>query len=230
MAYDKTFSSSTDQEIEEIVERKLIKEGWVEFETYNLSDTKKTVLEAVDKYKAYVSSDQENNLPDRNSNTLVLRIPTDDFDNFLQAATQGIDRLDNKNINVQDVTEEFLDIGARLKTKKKLEARYLELLNQANNVTEILEVEKQLSQLRADIESIEGRLNYLQSRISLSTLSLTFYQKITPQTRFGQKFQSGLKNGWNNLIWFFVMLTNIWPFILITIGFIIGVKFYRRKK
>lgn len=92
-----------------------------------------------------------------------------------------------------------------------------------------MEVEKRLSELRADIESIEGRLYYLQSRVSLSTLTLTFYERIATQTSFGQKSQNGLKKGWNNLIWFFVMLTNIWPFILFSLGLIVGIHMYKKR-
>jgi hypothetical protein len=91
-------------------------------------------------------------------------------------------------------------------------------------------VEKQIGQLRSDIESIEGRLNYLQNRVSFSTLSMTFYESTKGESEFSQKFKNGFKNGWENLIWLFVGLTNIWPLILIGLGLIIGFKVFRRKK
>lgn len=221
---------ATEQEFSETVERKLIKDGRVEFETDQLNTTRKTIFEAVKKHKGYVSSDQEYKSPGRKSNTITIRVPADNFDNLLNDAIQGVKRFDNKEINVKDVTEEFLDIQARLKTKKELEQRYAELIKQANNVTEILEIEKETGALRSDIESIEGRLNYLQNRISLSTLTITFYENVPNETLFGQEFSNGFKNGWNNLIWFFIMLINIWPFIVIGIGLIIGIRIYRRKK
>src|SRR5690606_33932580 len=172
----------------ETVERKLIKEGRVEFETNNLNTTRKSVFEAVNKYKGYVSSDQEFKSPGRKSNTVVIRIPADNFDNLLKDATQGVEKFECKEINVKDVTEEFLDIHARLKTKKERENRFLDILIQAKSVTEILEIEKQIGELRSEIESIEGRLKYLQDRVSLSTLTLTFYESIPADTEFGQKF------------------------------------------
>ena len=127
---------------------------------------------------------------------------------------------------MKDVTEKFLDIQARLKTKKELENRYLELLNKASSVTEIMEVEKQIGQLRQEIESKEGRLNYLKSKISLSTLTLTFYKSVPNEVEFGNKFKTGFKNGWDNLIWFFVFITNIWPFVLMAIGLMFGIICY----
>lgn len=223
-------SPTTEQEINETVERKLIKEGRVEFETGNLNTTRKTIFETVSKYKGYVSSDQEYKSPGRKSNTVVIRVPADNFDNLLNDATKGVDKFESKEINVKDVTEEFLDIQARLKTKKELEWRYIDLLKQAKTVTEILEIERQIGELRADIESVEGRLKYLQDRVSFSTLTMTFYETTPNETVFGQKFKNGFTNGWDNLIWFFVVLTNIWPFILIGLGLIIGIQLYRKRK
>ncbi len=213
-----------------VTERKLIKEGTVEFESDNLQTTKKTILQSVNKYKAYISSDREYKSPDRKTNIIVIRVPSDNFDNLLQDATIGVSNFDVKDINLLDVTEEFLDVNARLKTKKELEARYLSLIKQAKNITEILAIEKQIGELRADIESVEGRLKYLQNNVSFSTLTITSYQNVPDQNEFGQKFKNGFGNGWDNLIWFFVLLTNIWPFIIIVILLVAGLRYYKKRK
>ena len=225
---DEEIAASTTQDID--LERKLIKEGRVEFETSDISATRKSVFEAMEKYKAYAASDQEYKSAGRVSNTIVVRVPAVHFDALLSESTKNIAKFDSKEIEVKDVTEEFLDIQARLKTKKELENRYIELLKKANTVGEILEVEEQIGQLRSEIESVEGRLKYLESKISLSTLTMTFYQKVPNETEFGSKFINGFRNGWDNLIWFFVILTNIWPFIILGIGLVFGIRIWRRKK
>lgn len=230
MVDEEMVAPAIEQQTNETVERKLIKEGRVAFETDNVNSTRKTIFETVKKYKGYVSADQEFKSPGRKSNTVIIRVPADNFDHLLNDATQGVEKFESKEINVKDITEEFLDIQARLKTKKELEQRFIELLKDAKNVTEVLEIEKQIGQLRSDIESIEGRLKYLQDRVSFSTLTMTFYESIPNQTEFGQKFNNGFRNGWDNLIWFFVVLTNIWPFILIGLGLIIGIRLYRKRK
>lgn len=222
--------SKEDQKDSETAERKLIKEGQIEFETDDLSASRKTIFEAVKKHKGYIASDKEYKEPERKSSTIIIRVPANSFDSLLSDATKGIERFDSKNINVKDVTEEFLDIKARLKTKKELEQRYITLLQQAKTVTEILEIEKQIGQLRSDIESIEGRLKYLQNQVSLSTLTITFYESTPSHSEFGQKLKIGFKNGWDNLIQFFIILINIWPFILIGFGLIFGIKTYSSKR
>ena len=230
MAQKKSMTTQTENQEGINVERKLIKEGRVEFETGDITASRKLIFESIEKHKGYTSSDQEYKSIGRVSNTIVIRVPAKNFDLLLNDATKGVTKFDSKNIEVKDVTEEFLDIHARLRTKKVLENRYLELLKKAKSVTEILEVEKQIGQLRSEIESIEGRLNYLKNKVSLSTLTMTFYQSIPNETKFGNKFKNGFKSGWNNFIWFFVFLTNIWPFILIGIGLIFGIKIWRKRE
>ncbi len=211
------------------IERKLIKEGQVEFETENVDETRERVLKAVKQYKAYVSSDQSYTYAHRISHTLVIRVPAKDFDDLLTDISQGVDRFDQKNIAVKDVTEEFLDIAARLKTKKELEGRYMSLLQKANSVSEILEIERQMAVLRGDIESIEGRLKYLKNQVGLSTLHLTFYKSISQETAFGKKFREGFRNGWDNLIWFLVGMVNIWPFLLLIPIIIWAIRRLRKR-
>ncbi len=200
------------------VERKLIKEGWIEFETKKVEETRERILAAVKNNGGYISSDESNNYSYRTGQTLVIRVPADKFDKLLAEATEGVKDFDNKNISVKDVTEEFLDAEARLKTKKELEQRYLDLLKKANSVSEILEIEREIGNLRSEIESIEGRLKYLRNQVSLSTLHISFY-KSHPQggTKFGGKFSEGLVNGWHGIIWFLIGLTNLWPLLLIGI-------------
>lgn len=209
--------------------RKLIKEGRVEFETEDIQATRQQIFNSIDRYRGYMSSDRESKSPGRVSNTIIVRVPADRFDAFLNDATKGVDKFDSKEIEVKDVTEEYLDISARLKTKKELEKRYLQLLEKTESVSEILQIEKQIGELRADIESIEGRLKYLENKISLSTLTLTFYKNTPGKSDFSNKFRKGFRNGWDNLIWFFVFLTNIWPFILIALGLIIGFRIWRKR-
>ena len=161
------------------VERKVIKTGVLEFETNDLVKSKSEIQKALKENKGYIVNDRESNNTYRKSNYLKLRVPSQNFDKLLSGIASGVDHFDKKEINAKDVTEEFLDVEARLITKKKLEARYQEILVKANTVTEILEIERQINNVRGEIESIEGRLNYLKSQISFSTLEVTFYKSIS---------------------------------------------------
>lgn len=213
-----------------VVERKLIKDGTLEFKTDNLNIARKQILQATAKWKGYVGSEEEYNSTDRNSTTFIIRVPAANFDSLLAAVTLGISHFDRKDIQVKDVTAEFVDIEARLKTKKDLELRYMELLKKANTVTEMLEIEREMGNLRADIESIEGRLNVLRSQVAFSTLTITVYEAVSSPSFFGDRIGSGFVSGWNYLLDFLVFVVNLWPFILLGAGGYWGIKKWRARK
>jgi hypothetical protein len=148
----------------------------------------------------------------------------------LNESTKGVKDFDKKDIDVRDVTEDFLDVQARLKTKKELENRYIELLKKAQKVSEILEIEKEIGSLRLEIESIEGRLNYLKNQVGFSTLNIRFYNSLESETGFGADVKEAFSNGWGGLIMFVLVLINLWPLLLIFIGLIIILAIYRKRK
>lgn len=212
------------------VERKLIKEGSIEYKVDNLSQAKSRLLKATEKWKGYVGSESAYNTSERNSTTFIIRVPAANFDSLLTSATTGIEHFDRKDITVKDVTEEYVDVEARLKTKKDLEMRYMELLKKANTVTEMLEIEREMGNLRADIESIEGRLNVMKNQVAFSTLTVTIYETVSAPSFFGDRIGSGFVSGWNYLLDFMVFLVNLWPFLLLGAGGYWGIKKWRARK
>jgi len=196
-------------------ERKLIKEGSVAFKSDDLPGTRAQVEGLVEKYKGYISKEDNYNHNTQQRQYITVRIPTERFDAFLQALGELAGPFDSKSIQVRDVTEEFIDISSRLETKKALEQRYMALLDQANSVSDILEIERELGTLRSDIESIEGRLRYLKNQIGLSTLRIEFYREMPKNNRFADLFGEGFVNGWHNLVYFLIGMVNVWPFLLL---------------
>lgn len=149
--------------------------------------------------------------------------------------SEGVGYFERKEISARDVTEEFIDTEARLKNKKILEARYQELLKKATKVSEMLEIEQQLSEVRQEIESNEGRLKYLQSRVSMSTLKVEFYETVAGEKgitiSYGTKMKNALAEGFYGISRFFLGLLYIWPLILILVVLIFVLrKRFRRKK
>jgi hypothetical protein len=209
-------------------EQKIIKEGNLLYETQDLQATYNQIITAVKKNKAYIQSDEEGK--DYNSlyRNLIIRIPNKNFDVFLSEISNGVAYFDRKEISSKDVTAEYIDIEARLKAKKVLEARYLELLKKATKVSEILEIERELSVIREEIESKEGQLKYLQNKISLSTFNIKFYKTVANSedatVSFGSKMWNAIKSGWNGISTFFIGLLHIWPFIIILVAVILYIR------
>ena len=218
---------------EVIIERKLIKTCDISFETDNLLETRNHIEQAVKKYNGYISADNEYKSSQNITSNLTVRIPSENFDPFLNEISSKVERFDNKNISVNDVTEQFLDVQARLKVKKELEQRYSEILKKASSVKEILEVERELTNVRSEIESMEGRLKYLQNQVSFSTLTIRFYKEEVSKAyskTFGRRIADAFTNGIDNIKWFFIGLVNIWPFILLIVLLIIFIKKRIKRK
>ncbi|WP_025125549.1 DUF4349 domain-containing protein [Myroides odoratimimus] len=222
-------STDSTQDIT-VPERMIVKEGNIRFETSNAQETRANIVASSKKLNGYLSQDTSNVYGNRTEHTIVIRVPAKNFETLLEGVTQTATKVDSKNINALDVTEEFIDIEARIKTKKEIEERYKELLKRANTIDDILRIERELGALRADIESFEGRLKYLKSRISLSTLTVTFYEKGESTTGFGYEISSAFGSGWSNLLSFVIGLFYIWPFILISIGLILIIRRIRKRR
>ncbi len=103
---------------------------------------------------------------------VIARVPSAQFNEFLAEVRQNGARVLSERITGQDVTEEFIDLEARLRVQKETETRYLDFLKQAKNVTDALTVQAELAKVRTVIEQIEGRKRFLESQSSLSTITV----------------------------------------------------------
>ena len=108
---DELEPAPTNQSVDVIIGRKVIKEGEIRFETSSVENTKQSISQAIQDYNGYISNDDVYNSKSEIEHRLVIRIPSDDFDEFLNKITQDVSKLDAKTINVIDVTEEFIDIS-----------------------------------------------------------------------------------------------------------------------
>jgi len=215
---DETNNQSNIEKVEILIERKIIKEGEISFETANLKETESLITKSVNEMGGYVANDNVFSNEGRITHRMTLRVPADNFDQLLTKISESAKKLDRKSISALDVTEEYIDVEARIKTKKELESRYKELLVKAKTVEELLSIEKEIGILRTEIESIEGRLRYLQDRVSLSSLTIEFYQLTTSSFGFLSKLGRAFVTGWNWLLAFLIGLIHLWPFILLIGG------------
>ncbi len=212
------------------VERKLIRNGDLSFETSDVKETKVAIENICKELNAYISNESQNNFGERLQYNQVIRVPAEKFDILLQKLEALAVKVESKNINTQDVTEEFIDVEARLKTKKELENRYREILKQAKTVSDIVSIESQIANVRSEIESMEGRLTYLKNQVAFSTLHVSYYQLIGTDFGFATKFVRALAQGWDNLLSFLIGMVNLWPFLLLIVGISWAVSRWRKSK
>lgn len=213
--------------------QKIIKESYLEFETNDLDKTFDNIQRYVKQNNGVIQNDNASKNYNRSIRTLIVRVPTNGFQNTIDSISKSVEYFDSKSISSKDVTEEFIDLEARLGAKRVLETRYLQLLSKAKNVKEMLEIERELSSIREEIEAKQGRLKYLNNKVALSTINITFYKTTTSSKitqSYGSKMGKALKSGFNGLSYFFLGVLNIWPFlILLSIGIFFIRKWYKKK-
>jgi hypothetical protein len=210
--------SDQSQSTEMVMDRKMIRNGVLSIEVADVEKIKAEVEKICKESKAYTASETQNNYDYRRQYEQVIRVPGMNFDTIVKRLEALGSSVETKSIYTNDVTAEFIDIEARIKTKKALEERYLDILKKAVAVKDMLEIEGQLSQVRGEIESMEGRLKYLTNQVSYSTLTFTFYQSLKNDYGFGNKIVASISNGWDMLLAFFIGILNIWPFLILAIG------------
>ena len=211
--------------------QKLIKNASLRFKTANVEETYDFVKKATDDFGAFISQDNNFNYRAQVGYELTVKVPSDKFEGLLNYIIDNanIRSLENKSVQIKDVTEEFIDIQARLKIKKEAQQKISELLKQAKNLTETLEIQKQLTDLQADIESIEGRLKYLSDQVDYCIIDLFFYETPRYTLQFFNDFLDALKEGWQVFLHLIIYLTYLWVIILAAFIIILTIRFYRRS-
>ncbi|MGE8342967.1 MAG: DUF4349 domain-containing protein [Flavobacterium sp.] len=216
--------------VKQEIEQKIIKEATLRFETDNLENTFNQVQKAVSNNKARIINDSEGKDYGTVFRNLIVKVPSQNFDRFISDVSKGVSYFEVKNISAEDVTEQFIDLTSRLNTKKKLEERYLQILQKATKVSEILEIEKQISAIREEIEAKEGQLKYLESRVSESTITIEFYKTIAEKEgvkiSYGSKLWNAVKSGFYTLSDLLISLLSAWPFVIL---FVVFAYFIRRR-
>ncbi|MEO1049949.1 MAG: DUF4349 domain-containing protein [Bacteroidota bacterium] len=200
--------------------RKMVKSGALSFETDSINQTRKKLQALVNAHKGYVAKEQQSQYPGELRCYVSIKVPNLQFEPLIEAIQNEAKFFNDRRINTNDVTETFIDTKARLEAQKALESRFVSLLSKTNNISEILRIEKEIAQRRSAIESIEGKLNVLSHKVTYSTLEVSFYQRLAFKVEKENRFARALKNGWNGLVGFLVIMTNLWPM------FVLGVVVY----
>jgi hypothetical protein len=182
--------------------RLIIRSGMMSIEVDKYDETEQKIREIAKKYNAYITNTSASLNPGgKKQGTITLRVPSEKFDGLLDELRHAGKEM-NENINGKDVTEEYMDSEARLKTQKQLEERLLKLLDEKTaKLTDIVDVEQKLSGVRENIEKTEGRMKYLKDQAAFSTLSVSVYEPSLLQTSTGGGFfyelEQSIKRGLN---------------------------------
>lgn len=219
--------------------QKIIKDGNMTLKSRNISDSKKRIDQLLKKLNAYYESEDLQNNEQSVAYNLKIRITSASFEQLIAALENGEDKIEAKNLQARDVTEEYVDIETRLTTKRQYLQRYKQILAKAATVKDILAIEENIRTLEEEIDSQQGRLKYLADQVAFSTLNINLYQEKEylqqPQSGFLTRTKVALNNGWQSIVDFVLWMLSIWPYLIIlfisylTINRIIKIRRQRIK-
>jgi hypothetical protein len=141
-------------------------------------ETMQNIEEQVIKYGGYIS---ESNVfkdgVEQVSGQITVRIPQKNFQTFLHDAEGQAAEVLQRNITGTDVTEEYVDLDSRLKAKRVVEERLTTFMQSAQKTEDLLKISADLAAVQEEIETILGRMKYLENQTSLSTVHLSLFEK-----------------------------------------------------
>jgi hypothetical protein len=221
---------------EEVVKKKIIKDGRIGIEVQELERIKAHVDSLIVKFGGYYANERLNNTDWEISYTLKIRVPGDNFEKLISKIETGGGEIRYKEIEARDVTDQFIDLETRLANKKNYLKKYNDLLNQAKSVKDIIEIEEKIRGIEEEIESTTGRLKYLSDLVDYSTLDLEISKpkdlKFQPEKRdkFTMRVKYALSKGWYGFVDFIVFVIKIWPSWILVGLLVYGWKKYRKRK
>ena len=217
-------------------DRKIIRTGQITLEVADIGKSMEGVATIATDLGGYVVSSNRYGNDEKSSGRVSIRIPANRFYEAFTRLRNIAIKVPNESTNSQDITQEYTDLKTRLSNLEATEAQYLTLLQKAQTVEEILKVQKEISNVRGQIEQTKGRILYYDRTTDLSLIEVMLQQTQTVRTN-GWNPLDTFKSAINGLIDFGKVLVDIliWIVILIPVWVIIWVivflirRHYRKK-
>lgn len=227
-------------------ERKVIKTAHIEIEVENLDENFNAVADMAEKMGGYIEYSRVwtsiTTAGERKMSNIVLRIPEENFGEALRII-EGIGEVKSRSLLGDDKTLEYIDLQARLRNLMHQEERLLEVLEKAKNVQEILEVMREITRIRADIESMTAQIKSWDNLVQYSTININMMEVNPSKQEIDVKGFSGL---WSRTVkgfistvnqiinltaWVVVFIGTISPIlILFVLGFVVYKLLFRKRK
>ena len=234
-------------ETTEAADRKIIRNAEITIEVPSTTDAQHQVTNIAETHGGFVvtseAKQRESNDPAHRTLDikLVVRVPSDQFGRAFDEIKKLAGNTPAENVTSQDVTEEFIDLEARIKTQKALEIQFLEIMRQANKIADALEVQRQIAEVRTEIEKLEGRKRFLENRSSLSTINVNIQTPKPVITVTESGFRHSLREAVSDsislasdLVLFFarflIMMVPVTVLLLLPTGLVIRYLWRRAKR
>lgn len=228
------------------VEKKIVYNADLNAETKNIETALSDIYAALDQYKAYIEDESRDNwasydtLYTRRSANLTIRIPSKHFNAFIQGLSNENLLISSMNKTSTDYSEYYYDKESRINSLRVQETRLLELLEKASDVSTMLQIENNLTDVRYQIESLTKELKTIDSNVQYSTITMyireveRYTQPETEPQTFGDELKETVKDSYENFVEFLkeflFWFIGAFPYLVILGVIIFGVVKVSKKR
>jgi hypothetical protein len=223
-----------------LTEQQIIKSGRLDLEVTKISEALDKISSLLAEVEGFISNSDIRTRDDETQyGTVTLRVPVKEFEKTVAGLKKIAKVVNSENISGVDVTEEFVDMEARLKNLRIEEGQYQEILKRAVKIEDILKVNEYLFNVRGEIEGIEGRIKYLSNLTDLATIEVSLSEEPTikiptsewrPLNTIKTAFSAMLRmaQGFVSLLIWLVFIGL--PIAVVIWAIIAVVKFFRKRR
>lgn len=221
--------------------RMVIKNGWLSLVVKDVIDTARKISKFAEEKGGWVVSSDIYEREKTPFGNITVRVPAENFEEAVNYFRSLAVRVSHESTQSQDITEEYVDLEARLRNLESAENQLLELMKRSGEIKDILEVQKELTNVRQQIEQIKGRMQYLEQSVKMSSITVNLSlseellpvppsEKWRPKYVLLQSWKSAL-NFWKGFSYFLIRLI-VWAQVWIPFSIIVwlGIKFLKRRK
>lgn len=200
----------------------------------DVNQTRDRIVSLANKYQGYVVSSNFRARGEDFAGVITIRVSDDKLDSAMgEIRAMGL-RVTAERSSSQDVTAQYVDLQARLTNARATEAQYLTLMNRAQQISDIIQIQDKLSQVRQTIEQLQGQIEYLRNTSSTSLITVTLEPETSnqPVVQGGWSFTETLRSAARGFIEFGKLFVTIliWVAMFIPLwGIIAGIVIWRRR-
>ncbi|MDQ1284456.1 MAG: hypothetical protein QG620_804 [Patescibacteria group bacterium] len=155
----------------EIADKKVIKNGSLNMQVDSVDGAAREISQiAKDNGGDVFSSNAYQNAKKIKTGYVTVKVPVANFEKTYDDLKKVATLVVRESISGVDVTEQYVDLQAKIKNAQAEEQAYIRIMEQAQKVSDILEVQQQLSRVRGEIESLQGRIKYLESQTDMASI------------------------------------------------------------
>lgn len=180
-----SYRGSAEEQLPGVGDRMIIRTVSMSMVVNDTDNTLAAVRDLADEYKGYIADSRRWLRNDQPYANVTLRVPAQSLDAVLERLRALAIKIESENLTGQDVTEEYVDLQARLRNLEATEAELLALLTEVREnrgkAEDILAIHRELTNIRGQIESLKGRSQYLERMTALATIQLEIRPKEAPR-------------------------------------------------